>query len=142
MSYKKIDAYQTHTKTTETVQETEAAVLEKAAFCLENAQRAPDDNAIFEDAVQFNQQVWIAIQSVLDDSNQLPPEVVANLMSLSIFIDRQLAKAQIEEDRDMLSSVININRNIAAGLRDAARLQSSEEPTQPPSHTPTSIDIA
>ena len=38
MSYKKIDAYQTHTKTTETVQETEAAVLEKAAFCLENAQ--------------------------------------------------------------------------------------------------------
>ena len=141
MSYKKIDAYQTHVKTTETVQETEAAVLEKAAFCLENAQRTPEDRGIFEDALQFNQQVWTAIQSVLDDNNQLPPEIVANLMSLSIFIDRQLAKALIEEDRNMLSAVININRNIASGLRDAARLQASSDPV-PPSPAKTSIDIA
>lgn len=142
MSYKKINAYQTHTKTTETVQETEAAVLEKAAFCLENAQRAPEDHGVFEDALQFNQQVWTAIQSVLDDNNQLPPEIVANLMSLSIFIDRQLARALVTEDRDMLSAVININRNIASGLRDAAKLQASAEPAQPPTNTPTSIDIA
>lgn len=126
MSNTKIGAYQQHVKTTETVQETEAAVLEKAAFILENAQRSPTDDLIFQEALGFNQQVWGAIQSVLNDESQLPKEIVANLMSLSIFADRQLAKAQIEEDRNLLTSVININRNIAAGLRDAARLAAKQ----------------
>lgn len=141
MNKSPIDAYQQHVKTTETVQETEAAVLEKAAFLLENAQKSPDDDVLFEMALQFNQQVWTAIQSVLDNDNQLPPEIVANLMSLSIFIDRQLAKAMIEEDRNLFSSVININRNISAGLRDAAKLQDGTEQA-PPAPNRISIDSA
>ena len=141
MNKSPIDAYQQHVKTTETVQETEAAVLEKGAFLLENAQKTPDDDVLFEMALQFNQQVWTAIQSVLDNDNQLPPEIVANLMSLSIFIDRQLAKAMIEEDRNLFTSVININRNISAGLRDAAKLQGGTEQA-PPTPNRISIDSA
>lgn len=141
MSNSPIDAYQQHVKTTETIQETEAAVLEKGAFLLENAQKSPEDQALFETALQYNQQVWTAIQSVLDNANQLPPEIVANLMSLSIFVDRQLAKAMIEDDANLFSSVININRNISAGLRDAAKLQVNSEDTQTkPANI--SIDIA
>lgn len=126
MSEASINAYHKQLKTTETAQETEAAVLEKAAFALETAQRTPEDLEVFEKALQFNQLVWTSIQSVLDNDNQLPVEIVANLMSLSIFIDKQVAKALYSEDRDLLTSIITINRNIAAGLRDAARLAAQE----------------
>lgn len=140
MSNSQIGAYQQHVKTTETVQETEAAVLEKGAFIMESAQRAPEDDTIFFDAISFNQQVWTAIQSVLDDNSQLPKEIVANLMSLSIFADRQLAKAHIEENRDLLTSVININRNIAAGLREGARATAKANPSSTQGNAPSTIE--
>ena len=75
MSEASINAYHKQLKTTETAQETEAAVLEKAAFALETAQRTPEDLEVFEKALQFNQLVWTSIQSVLDNDNQLPVEI-------------------------------------------------------------------
>jgi flagellar protein FlaF len=140
MSETSINAYQQQLKTTETPQETEAAVLERAAYALETAQRNPKDLSLLEDALRYNQLVWTSIQSVLDNDNAMPDQLVANLMSLSIFIDRQHAKALYDEDRNHLTAIININRNIAAGLRDAARLamdQAAKETAAPDATTKT-----
>lgn len=136
MSDTSINSYQQQLKTSETVQETEAAVLEKAAFALESAQRAPEDDEVFQEALNYNRLVWTSIQSALDTGNQLPDAVVANLMSLSIFIDKQIGKALFDHDRALLSSIININRNIAAGLRDAARLAAENAPGPGPATPP------
>lgn len=139
MTDSSINAYQQHVKSTETTQETEAAVLERAAYILVSAQREPDNDEIFHDALKYNQLVWTSIQSVLNNENQLPDQIVANLMSLSIFIDRQISKALYEENRDLLTAIININRNIAAGLRDAVKNAPRNSENTPPSPPPSGL---
>ena len=52
-----------------------------------------------------------------EPDNQLPPEIKANVMSLSIFVDKQTTKALRSSVATDLDVLININRNLAAGLR-------------------------
>ena len=47
----------------------------------------------------------------------MPDELKANIMSLSIFVDKQTAKALAEGTGNLLDVLININRNLAEGLR-------------------------
>jgi flagellar protein FlaF len=55
-----------------------------------------------------------------DPANQLPDEIKANVMSLSIFVDKQTTKALRSTDPKELDILITINRNLAAGLRTNA----------------------
>lgn len=98
-----------------TVAETDAIVLHQAADRLKKAQQSPEDN-FFEESLLYNQLIWTVIQSEMTAENPLPEEIKANLISLSIFIDKQTAKAIGNRDADLLNALIKINRNIALGL--------------------------
>ncbi len=108
-------AYKTTQKITEKEEDTDAAVLMIAADKLLDAKKLPEDD-IFEEVLLYNKSIWTVIQSEMTEAHPLPLEIKTNLINLSLFIDNQTDKAIGCRDPEMLDSLININRNIAAGL--------------------------
>ncbi len=109
-------AYQDGVKRSETPTETDAAVLENAALLLEDAKKIPGTEEFYK-ALNYNQRIWTVIQVYASEENPWPDLIKANLISLSIFIDKQTFKAMAEGDPEHLDVLININRQIAAGFR-------------------------
>ena len=109
-------AYKNHIKTTESPHETDAAVLEHAAQVLLAAKETDDDEDFYL-ALNYNQRIWTVIQTFAAGEDSLPEQLKANLISLSIFVDKQTYKALSESDPAKLDVLININRQIAAGFR-------------------------
>jgi flagellar protein FlaF len=100
----------------------EAQVLTRAATMLRECQvRWGEDGhrERFDTAVRFNQKVWTFFQAELSTpENPLPREIKENLLNLSIFIDSRLIDILLKPDPELLTAVININLNIAAGLTE------------------------
>ena len=95
--------------------EADAIVLRQAAERLQKAQQLPKED-IFEETLLYNQLIWTVIQSEMTAENPLSEEIKANLVSLSIFVDKQTAKAIGTREPELLDTLIDINRNISLGL--------------------------
>ena len=95
--------------------EADAIVLRQAADRLKKAQQFPKED-IFEETLLYNQLIWTVIQSEMTAENPLSEEIKANLVSLSIFVDKQTAKAIGTREPELLDTLIDINRNISMGL--------------------------
>ncbi len=68
-------------------------------------------------ALHFNRQLWsIFATSVTGGDSELPLEIRQNLANLSLFVFKQTLEVQTSSDPQKLDSLININRQIAAGL--------------------------
>lgn len=118
MSKDKVAAYQQQQKRNLSPREVEAMAFTKAALMLEDAKTKTGDIDEYAKALRFNHLLWTIIQADLTEpDNQLPPEIKANVMSLSIFVDKQTTKALRSSAPADLDVLININRNLAAGLR-------------------------
>lgn len=118
MSKDKVAAYQQQQKRNLSPREVEAMAFTKAALLLEEAKTQTGSIEEFAKALRFNHLLWTIIQADLTEpDNQLPPEIKANVMSLSIFVDKQTTKALRTSQASDLDVLININRNLAAGLR-------------------------
>jgi flagellar biosynthesis activator protein FlaF len=105
----------------------EASVLTKAGMLLKRCQEkwdAPDRETQLEEAVRFNQKVWSFFQSELTmPDNPLPQNIREDILNLSIFIDKRLFEIMAYPESRKLDIVININMNLAAGLRTKPALQ-------------------
>jgi flagellar protein FlaF len=116
-----LEAYEAVEKTTMSGRETEARVLAKGAQKLKDCQDAWDADNLDERldaALRFNQRIWSIFQGELvKKDNPLPAKLKADLLSLSAFIDRRIFETMAYPTSDKLTAIININRNIAAGLR-------------------------
>ncbi|MBB5086907.1 flagellar biosynthesis regulator FlaF [Roseospira marina] len=116
-----------------TPREAEAMAFIKASAMMEESQRNSEDVALRSQALRFNQLFWTILQAdIMDPNNALPSDIKGNIMSLSIFVDKQTSKALRSVDPADLDILISINRNLAAGLKDQ---QPAVDPTPPP-HTP------
>jgi flagellar protein FlaF len=116
-----LDAYHNVEKATLSQRDIEATVLTKAAMQLqsikENWTRENHDEQL-EDALNYNQRVWSYFQAELSmEDNPLPEEIKRNLLSLSLFIDRRTFETLAYPAPEKLDILINININVAAGLR-------------------------
>lgn len=81
---------------------------------LENVEEEPE---YLKEQVRLNWRVWTIIQSYLVDKDcELPDEIRDNLLSLTRFIDQQTVDFLVKSDTTKLPSLININRQIGAGL--------------------------
>ena len=98
-----------------TAPEIDAMVLRQTADNLQKAQQMPDTD-YFEETLLYNQLIWTVIQSEMTAENPLSEEIKANLVSLSIFVDKQTAKAIGTRKPELLDTLIDINRNISLGL--------------------------
>ena len=116
-------AYETVDKKTMSGRETEAAVLTKAARKLKDCQNswdASDRDEKLSEALKFNQLVWSILQGELKkEDNPLNRKLRADLLRLSAFIDRRIFETLADPSPEKLNIVININNNIAAGLRES-----------------------
>ena len=118
-----LQAYETVNKTTMSGREIEAAVLTKAAYKLKECQQnwnSEDRDQKLNDALKYNQLIWSIFQGELKkDDNPLDKELRANLLQLSALVDRQIFETMGDPSPEKLNLVIDINNNIAAGLRQS-----------------------
>ncbi len=117
-----LQTYENVSKNTVSGPELEAAVLTKAAHKLRDCQAAWNEEgreAKLDDALRFNQRVWSVFQGELGrEDNPLPKEIRRDLLMLSAFIDKRIFETMASPAPEKLTSIININQNIAAGLRE------------------------
>lgn len=72
-------------------------------------------------ALLFNRKLWtIFVQSVTGEESQLPRTLRENIANLGIFVMKQTLAIQDDPRAQKLDVLININRELAAGLRAEA----------------------
>ncbi len=122
MSLNPMDVYKKVEQETLSGSEVEAAVLIKAANKLQECQEQwdkEDSESKLNESLKFNQLIWSIFQSELAaEDNPLPKDLRLNLLRLSAFIDGRSLDTMAYPAADKLTILININRNIAAGLRE------------------------
>ena len=120
-----LQAYETVNKTNMSGREIEAAVLTKAANKLRECQKNWNSDGReqkLNDALKYNQLIWSIFQGELKrDDNPLDRQLRANLLQLSALVDRQIFETMGDPSPspDKLDLVIDINNNIATGLRQS-----------------------
>ncbi|OGU10245.1 MAG: flagellar biosynthesis regulator FlhF [Geobacteraceae bacterium GWC2_58_44] len=101
--------------------ELEASVLTKAGLMLKACQDnwdAPDRETKLLDAIKFNQKVWSFFQAELSEpGNPMPKQLREDILNLSLFLDKRFFEVMAYPEPQKLSIAIDINFNIAAGLR-------------------------
>jgi flagellar protein FlaF len=111
-------AYARTSQTTAAPREIEAQALLKAARQLQEVQsnwNGPDRN--MHKALLFNRRLWsIFLSAAEDNGNQNSLEIRQNIANLGIFVMKQTLEMQMDPDPKKLTSLIDINTNIAAGL--------------------------
>ena len=121
MPQNSVNAYTAIQKENLSGRELEASVLSRAGLMLKSVKDnwdAPDRDKKLLDAVKFNQKVWSFFQAELSDpENPLPKILREDILNLSIFIDKRLFEVLAFPDPEKLAIVIDIDFNIAAGLR-------------------------
>ena len=126
MGHRAIEAYEAAGKTTASSRELEGAALFKAARKLEAVRTNWASDSRQEDlnaALKYNQQLWTFFQSELSlPDHEMLTELRVNLLRLSAFVDRRTFEimAAAEPSPDQLQILIDINRNVAAGLSEKA----------------------
>jgi len=121
MSQNQVNAYTAVQKEHLTGRELEASVLARAGMMLkavkENWGASDRDRKLLE-AVKFNQKVWSFFQAELSDpENPLPKKLREDILNLSIFVDKRLFEVMAFPSPEKLAIIIDIDFNIAAGLR-------------------------
>jgi flagellar protein FlaF len=121
MSQTAITSYTSMQKEALSGRELEASVLTRAGLMLKQVQEnwsAPERGEKLLEAIKFNQKVWSFFQAELSDpENPLPVKLREDILNLSIFVDKRLFEVLANPDKEKLNIVVDIDFNIAAGLR-------------------------
>jgi flagellar protein FlaF len=116
-----LEAYRTIQNTNATGREIEAGALTRCALLLSDCREnwdAPDREEKLAEALRTNQKVWSILQSELTrKDNPLPRTLKENILSLSLFIDKRILEVMAYPAPEKLKILIDINLNLAAGLR-------------------------
>ncbi len=114
------DAYEQGAKTAITSRQLEAAALLKCARMLEDCRQTwnePNHAARLEDALRHNTRLWTFFQTELArQDHEMPADLRVNLLRLSRFVDRRTLEILADPRQEKLQALIDVNRNIAAGL--------------------------
>lgn len=117
-----LDTYESASMEAMSGRELEAAVLTKAANRLRECRDSWEDTDLktrLAEALRFNQHLWTFFQAELTkEENPLPVELKQNILNLSLFIDKRTFETLASPSPEKLNILININLNLAAGLRE------------------------
>jgi flagellar protein FlaF len=98
----------------------EAQVLLKAARKLQDLQTGWENRptGAVEETLKYNRQIWVMFydNAVSNGVIQQPHSLRTNIINLAGFVFKRSIDILAEPDRDKLNILININREIAAGL--------------------------
>jgi flagellar protein FlaF len=122
----------------------EGKVLLKSARQLEELSKrlASGDNVPLEDighAVEYTRKLWMVfVNETMNDAHPLPQEIKNNIASLGVFVFKRSTDILVDTTPEKISALIEINRNIAAGLMRQPKAAESKAPeTPPPATDPT-----
>jgi flagellar biosynthesis activator protein FlaF len=136
------NAYSRATVVTSNGRDLEANVLTKAAQRLMDCQQNWDKDGHkdrLDYALRSNQKIWTIIQTaVSSDDNPLPIDIKNNILSLSIFVDKRIIEIMAAPKSEKLNALIQININIAEGLR-TSNVQKERQTQAQPNSTLSSI---
>ena len=117
-----LETYRNVQKNTLSGRELEAAVLTRAALLLRECQEKwndPGRDDHLAEALRYNQVLWTFFQGELSkNDNPLPKKIREDILSLSLFIDKRIFDVMAYPAPEKLNVIININLNLAAGLRN------------------------
>mgnify|MGYP006424113777 CR=1 FL=1 len=134
-----LDAYKQNRKASLSGRDIEVAVLEKAAMnfrMLFNQwdESSKDFNKELDEAVKFNQRVWDIFQSDWKSEQcQLPKEIRQNLLSLSVYVRKSSLDVVANPTQQKITTLIEINENIASGLSEGQKSSGSSSESGGPS---------
>lgn len=114
--------------------ETTAWGLTEMAIRMNDARRS-DQNTML-DTVRLNWRLWTIIQAeVLDPQCMVPEPIRGNMVALAAFVDKHTLDLIALPDFGKLDVLIHINRQLAMGLHENAKVGAppSEAPTAPTS---------
>lgn len=117
-------AYARTAQATGNPRELEAQLLLRAAAKLQaikDGSAEPKNDIV--SAIRYNRRLWIVFASSIGKpENPLPREIKQNLANLANFIINHSMKLESDKDHahERVGVLININREIAAGLRSQA----------------------
>lgn len=111
-------AYKNVARQTSSPRELEATLLLQAAAKLQSVHDFWDQKrGQLDDALLYNRKLWsVFLSEVTDAKNPMPRDVRQNVANLGLFVMNHTVKVMNDPRPDHLSSLININREIAAGL--------------------------
>ena len=114
-----LQAYKNTQRITEEPRTTEYRLFGQVTGALIDVQKAGQDGGPLVDAVDWNKKLWRTLAAdCMDDRNQLPQEVRAKIVSLSLWIAKYSRK--VTREGASLDPLIQVNRTIMQGLRGAA----------------------
>jgi len=98
--------------------ELEADLLLKAASRLQAIRDSWETSKPeLDDALLFNRKLWsVFLTSVTSDEHPLPQAVRQNVANLGVFVMNQTVSLMADPKPNRLAPLININRELAAGL--------------------------
>jgi flagellar protein FlaF len=138
-------AYTSQQKSIENSRDIDARAL---LSCAQRMQVSLDAGAqdvhAYAEAVRHNQRLWTIFQVALcDPDNPLPKDLKMTLLNLSRYIDRTSFRVMHEFSPQLLKSLIDINRTIAAGLSRKPPKAAEEQAQMPPpgAHVPVMTSI-
>lgn len=121
MQNKSLGAYENVEKSTLGGRDLEAHVLLRAANMMAAARDSwgqPGHDERLEEVLTHNQKVWSFFQAeITQPDNPLPDEIKQNVLALSVFVDKRIFEIMAYPEPGKLDILIEINRNLAAGLR-------------------------
>ncbi|MDY0008505.1 MAG: flagellar biosynthesis regulator FlaF [Bdellovibrionales bacterium] len=121
-----------------------ARQLEELAKRLAAAEKIPLED--IGDTIEYNRKLWMVfVNDAMNDAHPLPQEIKNNIASLGVFVFKRSTEILVETTPEKIQVLIDINRNIAAGLMkqnaQAKPASGNENPPAPPSE-PTDPIIA
>lgn len=114
-------AYRRTQLATQSPRDMEYRLLGQVTSAMLSARENPRDIHAKVDALLWNRDVWSAFRvDLAGEDNALPQALRANLISLSLFVERETLKAM--DPGASTDDLIDINRTIMEGLRPAAAM--------------------
>jgi flagellar protein FlaF len=112
-------AYQRTAQQTAGPRDLEANLLARLASRLQHIRDTwPENRPELTETLNKNRKVWsIFVQAVTKDDSPLPEPIRQNIANLGIFVMGQTYELLNGADPAKLDALININRQISAGLR-------------------------
>jgi flagellar protein FlaF len=116
------NAYASAARTNQSVvspRELEASLLIKAAMRLQSiADNWDARRRELDDALSYNRKLWtLLVSAVIKEDNPLPVDIKRNILGLANFIFNHTFRIAAAPAPGGLSVLVDINRDIAAGLR-------------------------
>ena len=115
-------AYKKVANETLSARDLEASLLLRSAARFQAIHDGWDHHKIeLNEALLFNRKLWtFFVASVTREDNPLPIDIRQNVASLGMFVINRTIKLTGDPQPEGLGTLININRQIASGLRSRA----------------------